>query len=383
MFDLILVDDEPLILEGMRNLLDWEEFDIRLKGAFANGEEALAYLLSSGADMVITDIQMPRMTGLELLREIRRRKPDIRVVILSGYDDFSYVKQSAVLGIDNYILKPIDVGEFSDTLYEITASLERDRDRRQRTEQSLSAFRDNVYFRFLSGRMDYKLFKEKMEVIGGFKEDGRGCIIWVRCASPRSYESLLRAQERVNDALGDRGWAVLYPDNELYLHIQDEEDCPEGLEVILAGPGGEKAEMLIGETAEHPSLLPQSFQSLRSGFSRDSAGSHPRFAQLLRLMGDGSSPDLSLKTLANQLDMNPHYLGTLFKRESGRSFSDYLTRLRLDNACHLLTGTSLSVREIATATGFSDVAYFHKTFKKFHDLTPAEFRDKSSLQSNY
>ncbi len=109
MLKVLLVDDEPLIVQGLSLLLDWEKEGYEIAATAQNGKEALVYLRENKVDLIIADIKMPEMTGLELLETIRREQvSDAYFVILSGYSDFSYAQQAIHYACMDYVLKPVE-----------------------------------------------------------------------------------------------------------------------------------------------------------------------------------------------------------------------------------------------------------------------------------
>lgn len=124
---LLLVDDEAEIRAGFRNILDWEAYGIDYLGTARNGSEALDLIRWHEPDIVITDIQMPGMNGLELLQHARIEQFECLFVILSGYDDFHYAQEAIRQGVHDYILKPVIVEEFAGLIRELTAEVIRKR----------------------------------------------------------------------------------------------------------------------------------------------------------------------------------------------------------------------------------------------------------------
>lgn len=109
MLKVLLVDDEPFIIQGLKVIIDWENEGFEIAGMVSNGKEALQFLENENVDLVIADIRMPEMTGLELLETLRKeKKSDVYFVILSGYADFSYAQQAMQNDCTDYILKPVD-----------------------------------------------------------------------------------------------------------------------------------------------------------------------------------------------------------------------------------------------------------------------------------
>ncbi len=104
----MLVDDEPFILQGLKILIDWEKEGYEIVAALSNGKEALDYLKENEVDLIISDIQMPVMTGLELLETIQKEGlSKARFAILTGFDDFSYAQRAIKNNSMDYILKPV------------------------------------------------------------------------------------------------------------------------------------------------------------------------------------------------------------------------------------------------------------------------------------
>ncbi|PYI53082.1 response regulator transcription factor [Paenibacillus flagellatus] len=116
MFKVMIVDDEPHIRKGLRTIIPWESFGFVVTAEAEDGAEALERAESHVPDVVITDIRMPRMDGIELSKELKSRFPDIKVLILSGYNEFAYAKEAMKYGVADYLLKPVDPEELGPIL---------------------------------------------------------------------------------------------------------------------------------------------------------------------------------------------------------------------------------------------------------------------------
>ncbi len=134
MIKVILVDDEIAIREGIRNSFPWEESGYTLVGEAPDGEIALPLIRDENPDILITDIRMPFMDGMALCREVKRTMPWIGIVILSGYDDFSYAREAISLGVQEYLLKPITAKELKEVLDRISARMREERKARESVE---------------------------------------------------------------------------------------------------------------------------------------------------------------------------------------------------------------------------------------------------------
>ncbi len=142
LYKVILVDDEEEVREAIRRRIDWEEIGFTVAGTAENGEDALELAEMCEPDVVMTDIQMPFMDGLTLLRKLKERFPDIRSVIFSGYDDFEYAKEAIKLESEEYILKPVDAAELKKVFSRIRERLDEQIKMRRNVEQ-LSMYYEN------------------------------------------------------------------------------------------------------------------------------------------------------------------------------------------------------------------------------------------------
>ena len=109
MFKLVVVDDEEIVRQGLRNAVNWSEFNIQIMGEAEDGLEAFNLIKESKPEIVITDIVMPFMNGFELIKKVKEINPDTQFIIISGYEDFSYAQEAIKAGVVGYILKPTNI----------------------------------------------------------------------------------------------------------------------------------------------------------------------------------------------------------------------------------------------------------------------------------
>lgn len=131
MHSVFLVEDEILIREGIKNLIAWEEQGFIFCGEAADGELAWPMIQKEKPDVVITDIKMPFMDGLELSKLIKAELPQTTVIILSGYDDFEYARKAIKIGVDQYLLKPISKDQLLETLHELKLKKDEEKEKSQ------------------------------------------------------------------------------------------------------------------------------------------------------------------------------------------------------------------------------------------------------------
>ena len=155
MLKVLLVDDEPFILQGLKALMDWERFGYEIAGMASDGKEAFDYLKENKADLIIADIKMPVMSGIELLREIREKNiSDAYFVILSGFADFNYAKSAIRYKCTDYLLKPVDKEELA-RLLEKVAEMKSSSDRKAMINEKMEhAYLAGNVISVITGKFD-------------------------------------------------------------------------------------------------------------------------------------------------------------------------------------------------------------------------------------
>lgn len=139
MINVIIADDEPIIRNGMKEIVDWNSLGYHLAGVAINGMDALEYIEQEEVHVLITDIRMPFLDGLELIRIVKKLHPDIYCVLLTSYAEFEYARQAIELGAFSYIIKPIDIAEFQKILTNIKEDYQK-RDRRNQYVSKLELY---------------------------------------------------------------------------------------------------------------------------------------------------------------------------------------------------------------------------------------------------
>ncbi|NEW09109.1 response regulator transcription factor [Paenibacillus sp. SYP-B3998] len=159
-------DDEPLIAKGMPSVVDWQQLGLTVAGIAMDGTEALAKLKDEPVDLLITDIMMPGLSGLDLIRKVKTMHPRTKFIVMSGYEEFKYVKEGITLGIENYILKPINIDELESTIKHILRDWEREEFTLFRSAEDWKVLRNNILQRWLSGEIEGQELKNRAALLG-------------------------------------------------------------------------------------------------------------------------------------------------------------------------------------------------------------------------
>lgn len=127
MYSIMIVEDEYLVRQGIASLVDYEQFGMQVIAQAENGIEAWQKFQKNPADILLTDINMPQMNGLELAKLVREQAPTCHIVFLTGYDDFDYARSAIKLGADDYLLKPFSKDDVEEMLAKVRTKLDKER----------------------------------------------------------------------------------------------------------------------------------------------------------------------------------------------------------------------------------------------------------------
>lgn len=252
MLKVLVVDDEFIVRAGLINCINWKDLNLQLIGEASNGQEALEIILQNTPDIILLDLIMPEMTGMELIQKLEDLNIKTNIIILSCHEDYNYVRNAFKKGVRDYILKlSATPDEISDIISEVVRKVE------QNHQGNLSNF-------------------------------------------PMTSFNSKKIRHDIADAL--------------------------------------------------------------------------------RYMNKHYNESISLSGIASYIHMSKNHFSYLFRKETGHSFNDYLTALRINKAKQFLTECpKYTVAEIAEMTGFNDTGYFCKVFKKYTGISPNHYKLGGSI----
>lgn len=344
MYRIMLIDDEYAIHLSLRKLVERSGLHIVVTGEAEDGVEALQMLEDSRPDIIVTDICMPEMDGLEFIRRVRESHPQMHFIILSGHDNFEFARQALRYGVSDFLLKPIDPAQFQATLERACRELDERKARFSRqTEWTLAQQRHKARLAELLYSADEQGALEQIrEIMALFETSGPEEVSVSRYAHMLMQDLLTAMKERgllLAMEIGEDRWPQ---DDPMACSRQIQDKIKEMLALI-------KGSRNLG--------------------SRHNIQKAKRYIEENYAM-----EDLSLQEVADSVGMSVTYLSRTFKSETNMNFVKYLVQVRMEKARELLAESELSAQETAYRVGFSDYVHFSKTFKKFHGLTPSAYR---------
>jgi two-component system response regulator YesN len=213
-YKIFLVEDETFTRRGIRNNVDWKSAGFEFCGEAADGEMALPLIEASQPDVIITDIKMPFLDGLQLSKIIREHMPWVKIIILSGHDEFEYAQSAIKLGAIEYLLKPVDAADVQQALKKVAVSLDKEREELEKLKKlredatvNLSLIRERFLLRLVMGGISSAEAVEESHKLG--LDIVAKCyailVLYIdlrECAQPFNYDEYQRFEQVVSDAIG-------------------------------------------------------------------------------------------------------------------------------------------------------------------------------------
>lgn len=405
MYRLLIVDDEEDIRRGIARGIPWSQLGFEVAGQAGNGEEAVGLLESARPDVVLSDIRMPKMDGIELMQYLSANYPEIKIIILSGYNDVEYLNMAIKNRVTEYLLKPTDIDEFCQLFQNLKTRLDEEHQQKQEIEQLKAAVeqgRELSYDRVLinllegfTGGSTEQEWKREMEA-GGMNFNH--CVLAVLDTDPSegtSKEGHYQLKKQIIRYCNSRQ----LPWNKRFFLNRDhkavgiitlgEKDSLSDLQAAIGEMQMEIGDiynlaLLAGispicqEEQQLPGLYKQTVKTVTTK-APDLMVNRKKSSILVTAIKDYinehfCSNSISLEEVADQFRKNPAYISKVFKKETGFNFSDYIVQKRMEKSKELLKDMTLKIYEIAEMTGYADASNFIKVFKKHCGMSPNEYR---------
>ena len=168
MYRVLIADDESIIREGLKKIVSWNSLGFEVAGTASDGRDAYRKINALKPDLCIIDIRMPGLDGLELISRIKKQNPGVKIIILTGYPEFEYAQKAVDLGVETFLLKPIDPAIFEEKVQKIFAELEEEKDRKYILGKSVELSKEKLIHEIARGNLE-RLSIEEINRIYNFQ----------------------------------------------------------------------------------------------------------------------------------------------------------------------------------------------------------------------
>lgn len=381
----MIADDESIVRKGLRSTVPWDRFGMEVVADSPNGQAAWEAFLEFRPQVVITDIVMPEMDGIELSRKVKEIAPETRIILLSCHRDFEYAQEGMRLGASGYLLKTA----FEDE--ELEAML----GKFQRELADMPAYGYELgeqvsahLFAWLNGHSDR--FPGELRKLCARAGQGEGkpiSLYLIKTAGcSGNWEDLL--QEQGSEEPGLRfSKLVPYGADSCYWAVPEEyKEAANGLLVEIKSRCGKLTWNWRGGLQDSGDVQ-KAFQSLHKEAELERvyglSGEHwpEPILHAVHLLHEHPADEWSAAELAQKVGLSRSHFSILFKKTVGDSFIAFQYKRKLRLAYGLLRETSLTMQEIAEKTGLGDSKYFSKWFKRCTGQTPSQYRAEQKGES--
>lgn len=388
MYSLIIADDEDITRMALSGYIRKTQPDFQVAGAFSNGIDALNYIHDNPVQLVITDIRMPGMDGLELARHISEQYPGISVIIISGYSEFEYARRAISYGVSNYLLKPLDFAELAQNLHQLKERLDALHMEEDCREEEIQLFFTDLIGGMLNQKEELVERFNRLSLPGERKEY-QGLLLTITLEKNDALSQWKYGREKLAVALLN-ALRMALPQYQIFHLFRS------GMRyyfVILSrGSAPECSLEMLDGVLYH--LLQFSCElQIQSAFSSiDELGSFPPVKEdglvdhkpaagnddiiiqkAMSYIQAHYAEDLTREDVADAVFLSSAYFSRFFKQKTGLNFIDYLTTVRMQKAAQLL-GTHMKVGDIAKKVGYQSRNRFFINFRQYSGYNPTEYR---------
>lgn len=399
MWKVLIADDEPKIRQGLKNTLETFGLPIQVCGEAKNGLEALKKAQETRPDILLVDICMPKLSGIQFLQEVRKLELDCKIIIISGFNEFSYAQQAIGLGVSSYLLKPIPEDELRTELERVMESLKNEREDRkyralmkQQIHNNSLYLRDSFFHNWLEGRLGKEELRAQREFLEiRLSEEVTIFLLSVRTDMEGGIIDGFQQEELYKSVMERSIRKIAGEDRPLYVFMSRSQDVIGLLEGHCLDIEKIRQEMVqdtdrIAEGKYHIQInncrredIPAVYEEMEAT-ARRVLECRPIVSKARDyIYAHYAERNLDLTQVAADIGCNPSYLSRIMKQELGSSFKDYLTMLRIRQAKKLMRDRSLSLNQIAEKVGYSNQHYFSAAFKNCQGVSPSEYRRSKEL----
>ncbi|MDF2941527.1 MAG: hypothetical protein K0S01_385 [Herbinix sp.] len=363
-YKVVIIDDEAWTRDTIKRIGQWHRYGFQIAGEAADGISGIACIKTLAPDLIITDMQMPGLDGAGMLKIMQEENINSKVIVISGYDNFHYTKQALSSKVMDYLLKPIKEEEFNGLLKKCADELK---------TTSLSKLKNS------SSLMGY-VAKDWLDEYKKIRDDYRNCIEGL------SKRGLLLCTEQLSkkvnqEAVEERKLRILVKVNYDLLRIVEE--------TVITSQIDQNAEFMdsdisytIKENSSVEELMAHyrevGLQVISQAEDRMSKSSRINIDAIKEYMLNNYGDNITLGGMAEKYHISKEYLSSLFKKETGKTFSDYLIEIRMNKARSLIVEYNLPIQRVAEMTGYIDITHFYKMFKKYFGTSPGRIRESQN-----
>lgn len=377
MFKILLIDDEPLILQGLQNIIDDyfpSSFDTT---CVTDGQDAISLLQQDFFHLILSDNKMPLLNGLDLLQLLKENEISSICVIISGYDDYQYIRTALKIGISDYLLKPVNTQELVNLLQKFLPRL------------------DSLPYKLLPKSINYGTTKpfstDLSQEVSYFDLPTSSCpysqqdlskLLQKLCQAFFSADEIVCAQlihDIFHNVDSNRFSREMFQQQLCDFVYQLMDNSPQMIRIIAKYKLTENDLVSKIKNLSHISQLEEIFNTTIMLYMKELRAVQEVNAQyIVRKTMDyiekNYMNEIYLDDLSSRFHLNPNYFSTLFRKQSGTTIRDYIRKVRISHAAEMLCDPTTKISDIALKVGYENAAHFNRAFKDVTSMSPGFYR---------
>jgi two-component system response regulator YesN len=401
MLKVLIIDDEPKIRRGLKSLIHKADLGMEVVGEAEDGEMALEVAKEILPDILLVDICMPFLNGLQFIEQLNGIIKDCIIIVITGHDEFSYAHKAIKLQVFDYLLKPVFENQLENVLQRAAQQLVNSRSQdhylnwtNQETKKHLPILREAFCKDWVTGQLTEEYIITQLAFLELNLPPVSGMIA-LKVAGQYTRGQLLKDWERE---------LLLFSIENICMELLEQwqpyiifHDSADNLVAItpIHNPSewyelSASLQQVIEQHLEQVVIVAQrpltdlvrgvssAYQELLLELNRKVSYTPVVLLSQKHIETYYYKEDFSLQDLAEIIKISPTYLSRLLKNEIGVSFIEYLTQVRIEKAIQMMSDPTMKLYEVAEKVGYSNQHYFSTTFKKVVGLSPAEYRKKGN-----
>jgi len=360
-YSVIIIDDEPWTREVIKELGQWEKYEMKVVGEASDGLSGLDLIDQLKPDIILTDVKMPGIDGLELLQELKDKGVNARTIVISGYDDFEYIRKALKLQVNDYLLKPVKPNELNAQLEKCAVQLKEEWNTNSTSLYDACGFMSVEWIKEYTKARNYiyeylqtnneKLLKDSFAVLKNVIVANEGVEVSSKLLMSIFYDFM----HSLENYIVDSGYQTkqVFKDQNVSFVFKQSVDLDEMFDFML---------MLHINAIDSVSAL----KRLKNKVD---------IAKIKEYVDANYTKSITLERVADTFFISKEYLSKLFKQYTEQSFSSYITKKRMEKAYELICKFDIPIKEASLLTGYKDQAHFYKMFKKHFGKTPGEIKN--------
>ncbi len=393
-FKMIIIDDEPNFADSLAEMLKCENLDLEICGTYKNGIQALEFMSENEIDIVLTDIKMPGMDGIEFVTECSQCFPDTMIIFMSAYSEFDAARFAIQNNVKGYLLKPISYNELVDLLFKLTEQLKKEKIIEEDAFNPLLFSYQQIFSQIFYGTIKANSALVYQWQTSGLKEENinlKHAVVRITLDNFSDYLENIWKREyyRFFDAMNSiirfsstmEFYIIKYSYNTLDLITFTEDNLLENYleDNIKKISTTLFSELKIKNSIEILKIFNNVFEMLDYEFEQPKVSTQKNtdiIDTAIEFMEKNYSEDITLADVASHVFLSPAYFSVLFKQKTNENFTSMMNKIRIEAAKKLLRENDIKPTIVHQMVGFKSYTYFFKRFKNICGMTPNEYKNR-------